>query len=79
MSQEATIDVVDDQRVRCKGSWTLYRLAGLERRIATLPWPKVSELVWELSGVEAIDTSGAWLLRRTLSELEQKGQREDSG
>ena len=32
-------------------------------------------MVWELSGVEAMDTSGAWLLRRTLNELEQKGQR----
>jgi phospholipid/cholesterol/gamma-HCH transport system permease protein len=64
-----------DGVIRCEGNWTLYHLAGLERRIAALPWPQLAELVWELSGVVAMDPSGAWLLHRTVNELERKGQR----
>jgi phospholipid/cholesterol/gamma-HCH transport system permease protein len=63
-----------DGVIRCEGNWTLYHLAGLERRIAELSWPHLTELVWELSGIEAMDPSGAWLLHRTVNELEQEGR-----
>ena len=73
--KEPEISPSPDGVIRCEGNWTLYHLAGLERRIAALPWPQLAELVWELSGVVAMDPSGAWLLHRTVNELERKGQR----
>jgi phospholipid/cholesterol/gamma-HCH transport system permease protein len=73
--REPEIHPSADGVIRCVGNWTLYHLAGLERRIALLSWPQVTELVWDLHGVEAMDPSGAWLLHRTVNELEQKGRR----
>ena len=75
MEQSVRIEVGNDQVVRCAGSWTLYHLSALEGQIAGLSWPKGLELVWDLSGVEAMDTSGAWLLHRTVNQLEANGQR----
>ncbi|HSE86394.1 MAG TPA: STAS domain-containing protein [Candidatus Binatia bacterium] len=62
-----------DGVIRCEGNWTLYHLAGLERRIAALSWPQVTELVWDLHGVEAMDPSGAWLLLRTVMNWNKRG------
>lgn len=73
--KEPEISLSPDGVIHCAGNWTLYHLAGLERRIAGLSWPQLAELVWELSGIEAMDPSGAWLLHRTVKELERKGQR----
>jgi phospholipid/cholesterol/gamma-HCH transport system permease protein len=75
VKQNAGIEVDNDGVARCSGSWTVYRLPALERRIARLSWPKGVELVWDLSTVEAMDTSGAWLLHRTVKQLEAQGQR----
>jgi phospholipid/cholesterol/gamma-HCH transport system permease protein len=71
----ASIKVADDQLVQCQGRWTVYHLADLEKRLAAMSWPKVGELVWDLSGIEAMDTSGAWMMQRTVSALEQNGQK----
>jgi phospholipid/cholesterol/gamma-HCH transport system permease protein len=53
----------------------VYHVAGLERRFATLSWPSGTELVWDLSGIEVMDTSGAWMLQRAISGLESKGRK----
>jgi phospholipid/cholesterol/gamma-HCH transport system permease protein len=74
VNQQGNIEIGSDGVVRFCGSWTLYDLADLERRIAGGPWPQATEIVWELSGIEAIDTSGAWLLQRTLNELKARGR-----
>jgi phospholipid/cholesterol/gamma-HCH transport system permease protein len=72
---QARIEVVNDQLVQCQGRWTVYHLAYVEQRLAAMSWPKVPELVWDLSGIEAMDTSGAWMLQRTVGALEENGQR----
>jgi phospholipid/cholesterol/gamma-HCH transport system permease protein len=59
--------------VRCSGAWVLHGIGQLESRLAGFPWPGSGELVIEASSVAAMDTSGAWLLHRTLSALQLRG------
>ncbi len=72
---EAGISLGEDQVVYSSGYWTLPHLANLERRLARFPWPKTPELIWDLGGIQAVDTGGAWLLQRTLNALQQEGRR----
>ncbi|HMA30192.1 MAG TPA: MlaE family lipid ABC transporter permease subunit [Casimicrobiaceae bacterium] len=58
---------------RCTGLWTVAGIVGLERRIDGLRWPAAGEIAIDASAIVALDTAGAWLLRRTLRDLEAKG------
>jgi phospholipid/cholesterol/gamma-HCH transport system permease protein len=58
--------------MRCTGAWTLRGIAPLETRVANLSWPAEKELALDCSGISAMDTSGAWLLQRTLRALERR-------
>jgi len=40
-----------------------------------MPWPKGTQVVFDGSAVTALDTAGAWLLRRSLRTVERSGQR----
>lgn len=59
--------------LRCAGAWILRGLSELERRLSRLPWPEPGEITIDASAVSAMDTSGAWLLHRTLRGLKQRG------
>jgi len=59
--------------VRCVGAWTVDHLAGLEARLDRIEWPVGKEAVVEGSAVGAIDTAGAWVLRRILQTLDRGG------
>ena len=59
--------------LRCSGAWVLHALASLERRVAALPVPAERELRIDASAVSSMDTSGAWLLHRTMRALEARG------
>jgi phospholipid/cholesterol/gamma-HCH transport system permease protein len=59
--------------LRCSGAWVLRALTALERRIAALPAARERELRIDASAVTAMDTSGAWLLVRTLRALQARG------
>jgi phospholipid/cholesterol/gamma-HCH transport system permease protein len=50
-------------------------IAGLEPKLARLPRAGSGELTIDASAVSAMDTSGAWLLRRTMRDLERGGHR----
>ncbi len=58
---------------RCTGVWTLAGIAGLERRIDGLRWPPAGEVAIDASAIVALDTAGAWLLQRTVRDLEARG------
>ena len=60
--------------VRCTGAWTVHGLAQLEHQLDALSWPD-GELVVDGSAMSALDTSGAWLLHRTIRALEQGGHK----
>jgi phospholipid/cholesterol/gamma-HCH transport system permease protein len=58
----------------CTGPWTLRGIASLEARIQALSWPAEGALSIDGSAITAMDTSGAWLLYRTICTLEQRGR-----
>ena len=60
--------------VRCSGAWTVRGIAGLERHLPDISWPPGKELALDCSAISALDTSGAWLLHRTIRMLEQQGR-----
>lgn len=59
----------DGKTVCCTGAWTLSEIPCIELAIAHIVWP--GELIFDGSGLTALDTSGAWLLNRTLNELKR--------
>ena len=67
---EAGSDVLE---ARCSGTWTVSAVAGLEGRVDGLPWPRTGNVVFDATGISALDTSGAWLLHRTTRDLEAHG------
>ncbi len=73
----ALLEVAADVRaamVRCAGAWTVRGIVGLERSLEAVAWPDGKELVIDASAISVLDTSGAWLLHRTISELEKRGR-----
>jgi phospholipid/cholesterol/gamma-HCH transport system permease protein len=81
MSSEATVPspvltyspATDARDVRCAGAWTVRTIADVEPRLARVPWPATGEVAIDASGVSPLDTTGAWLLHRTVRELEARG------
>lgn len=59
--------------VRCTGHWTLRSMAQLEGRLDKFSWPDGGEITLDTAAVEGMDTSGAWLLHRTMRILETRG------
>jgi len=75
-AQPTTDDPGPDGRVyRCVGSITIARAGSTQREIEALPDP----LTIDLSGVEKMDTVGAWLIYRTVRDRGAKvvGANED--
>ena len=71
---DADADVeVAEGAVRCAGAWTLSRIARLEEQLERGAWPRGRELVLDGSAVSAMDTAGAWLMRRICAVLERDG------
>ena len=59
--------------LRCAGAWVLRGIQPLEQTLAKLDWPDKGELSIDASAVTAMDTSGAWMLHRTMRALQQRG------
>jgi phospholipid/cholesterol/gamma-HCH transport system permease protein len=60
---------------RCSGAWVLRAVTELEERLSAQSFPPGDgQLVIDAAGVTAMDTSGAWLLHRTIRELEARGR-----
>ncbi len=56
-----------------RGAWTTPHLVDIETQLATLRHARTGTLRLEASGVDAMDTGGAWLLCRSLSGFEAQG------
>jgi phospholipid/cholesterol/gamma-HCH transport system permease protein len=63
----------DGRDLRCAGAWTVRTIADIEPRLAHAPWPTAGEVAIDASGVSLLDTTGAWLLHRTVRELAARG------
>ena len=73
MEQQATISV-EDNVIRCRGSWTLPNLSQLERRGRALRWPDSPTVLYDAGEVTAMDTGGALILQRCIDGVRRKGQ-----
>jgi phospholipid/cholesterol/gamma-HCH transport system permease protein len=71
--RDGAIWVSDNGTLHCQGDWSLRYLSSLERQIASLSIQPRPTIVCDASAIQAMDTAGAWLLRRTLERLQQKG------
>lgn len=66
---------VEGALIRCSGAWTLGEAAALETQLARQSWPPAPELRLDASGIQVMDTAGAWLLYRTIASLQNSGRR----
>ena len=66
---------MDGSSMRCSGFWIIREIAQLEAHLTQITWPETGDLVFDCSALSALDTSGAWLLQRTVHELEARGQK----
>ncbi len=53
----------------------MQEIANIEKQIQLSSFPETGELVFDCSAISALDTAGAWLLRRTVNILKQRGLR----
>ena len=59
--------------LRCHGNWSVNTIAALERLLLQVRWPEGGETVVDGSGITVLDTSGAWLLHRTVAQRAARG------
>lgn len=59
--------------LRAEGEWLVVTAAELDRRLHNLDMPNDRRVMVDLSGVDRLDSTGAWLLLRTEHELEARG------
>jgi len=59
--------------LRCCGVWSMHTIADLEQRLADVDWPQSGAITLDGSGITALDTSGAWLLHRTVRQRAARG------
>ena len=59
----------------CAGAWVIAAAPELERKLEGLAAPAGRELVVDAAAITAMDTTGAWLLARTVRALEAQGRR----
>ena len=71
----ARITLGADGTIRCSGAWTLEHLAELEHEINGLNkrFAAPRQINFDAGAVAGLDTGGAWLLQRTMSQFESRG------
>ncbi|WP_455380814.1 MlaE family lipid ABC transporter permease subunit [Acidihalobacter prosperus] len=69
----AQIEIVQD-KVRFKGHWTTVGLSGNAAHVDPLRLPADAPLIFDLSELSALDTTGAWLIRRAQLDNAEQGR-----
>lgn len=64
---------VEGDALHCRGSWTVNRVGRVEAPLRRLSWAGAAVVI-DATGVDAMDTAGAWLLCRTARTLERDGR-----
>ena len=72
--ERANITIGHDQIVHCTGPWTLQHLPDLERALGSLSWPRLRGLIFDAGHITAMDTGGAVVLHRTMTQLRRQGR-----
>ena len=60
-------------RVSLAGAWTVVSAAEIDGELRRLRLPRAKRATLDLSGIEALDTAGAWLIRETAKTLSRNG------
>ena len=68
-------DQADRRRLRLSGNWTIKEVAALEPLLLKGAQGAAGAVVFDASGIEAIDLTGAWLLRALERRLADAGHR----
>jgi len=55
------------------GEWLVETAADLDRRLQGIEAPKGGRVLLDLTGIDRLDTAGAWLLLRTEHDLTERG------
>ena len=55
------------------GEWLVATAADIDRRLRAIQVPKDRRVPLDLTGIERLDTAGAWLLLRTEHDLAERG------
>lgn len=66
-------DAGSSATVRCSGAWTVRGIQQLGPVLDKLAWPGAKQVMLDGSGITRLDTSGAWLLHRTIQQLQRSG------
>jgi phospholipid/cholesterol/gamma-HCH transport system permease protein len=69
---EARLRIGTDS-IFCTGSWTTGEIASLEHLLRQTRWP-AGDMTFDCSALTALDTSGAYLLLKTVHTLEQQNR-----
>ena len=59
--------------IRAGGEWTVERAGQLDELVGGLPMGDVQAVHFDVSSLTALDTAGAWIMRRTVALFEDKG------
>lgn len=68
------IDILEDGVIRCQGSWTIPHLTKLQSVMTRMAWPLDPKLTWDVMNITAMDTGGAVVLHRTMTQLRNEGR-----
>jgi phospholipid/cholesterol/gamma-HCH transport system permease protein len=73
-NREPHVHILNDSVIRCEGSWTIPHLTRLNEVLTKTQWPAGGGLVWDVVNILAMDTGGAVVLHRTLTQLRHEGR-----
>lgn len=59
------------------GNWLVATASELDRRLRAMPMPSGKRVTFDLTGIDRLDTAGAWLLLRTEDDLKSRGNAVD--
>jgi len=59
--------------LEARGEWLVATAAELDERLQTMDLPQGERVTFDLSGIERLDTAGAWLVLRTEHALAERG------
>src|SRR5687768_13833250 len=71
--QPASVSLDRDGILRCSGAWRMPEVPFLQRQLAQARWIPGKQ-IWEMSGITSMDTTGAWLVRRSMTRLQRSGR-----
>lgn len=66
--------IAGESAAYCRGDWVLPHIKTVKEALEGFVWPPGDNLLMDCTAVESMDTAGAWLLFRTLRELERAGR-----